>query len=77
MTEIANVIRASTISSKAIDILMICCMLWRMFARDEYAVVGGTRPFEVVLETPQAALVAALRTILAQYRELIAYAPNL
>jgi len=43
------------------------------------------RPFEIILETPQAApayskeaaLVAALRTILARYREFIAYAPNL
>ena len=42
------------------------------------------RPFEIVLETPQAppsylkeaALVAALRMILTQYREFIAYAPN-
>jgi murein peptide amidase A len=43
------------------------------------------RPFEITLETPQAppsylkeaAFVAALRIILARYRELIAYAPNL
>ena len=43
------------------------------------------RPFEIILETPQqppnylkeAALVAALRMILARYRELMAYAPNL
>lgn len=43
------------------------------------------RPFEIILETPQAApaylkeaaLVAALSTILARYREFIAYAPNL
>jgi protein MpaA len=43
------------------------------------------RPFEIILETPhappadlqEAAFVAALRTILAHYRELIAYAPNL
>jgi protein MpaA len=43
------------------------------------------RPFEIILETPQAppaylkeaALVAALRSILVQYREFIAYAPNL
>ena len=43
------------------------------------------RPFEITLETPQsppnylkeAALVAALRMILARYRELIAFAPNL
>jgi len=43
------------------------------------------RPFEITLETPQsvpaflkeAALVAALLSILAQYREFIAYAPNL
>ena len=43
------------------------------------------RPFEIILETPpappaylkEAAFVAALRTILTQYRELIAYAPNL
>jgi hypothetical protein len=43
------------------------------------------RPFEIVLETPQAppnylkeaALVAALRMILTRYREFIAYAPNL
>ena len=43
------------------------------------------RPFEIILETPQtppnylkeAAFVAALRMILTQYREFIAYAPNL
>lgn len=43
------------------------------------------RPFEIVLETPaspptylkEAALVAALQSILARYREFIAYAPNL
>jgi murein peptide amidase A len=43
------------------------------------------RPFEITLETPsatptylkEAALVAALRTILLKYREFIAYAPNL
>jgi hypothetical protein len=43
------------------------------------------RPFDIVLETPQAppsylkeaALVAALRMILTRYREFIAYAPNL
>ena len=43
------------------------------------------RPFEIVLETPQAppsylkeaALIAALRMVLTQYREFIAYAPNL
>lgn len=43
------------------------------------------RPFEIILETPQAAptylkeaaLVAALRSILTQYRQFIAYAPNL
>jgi murein peptide amidase A len=43
------------------------------------------KPFEIILETPQAAptflkqaaLVAAMRTILARYREFIAYAPNL
>jgi hypothetical protein len=43
------------------------------------------RPFEITLETPhhaptylkEAALVAAMRTILARYREFIAYAPNL
>jgi murein peptide amidase A len=43
------------------------------------------RPFEIILETPQsppaylkeAALVAALGTILSQYRQFIAYAPNL
>ena len=43
------------------------------------------RPFEITLETPQAppnylkeaAFVAALRMILARYRELIAFAPNL
>jgi hypothetical protein len=43
------------------------------------------RPFEITLETPQAppnylkeaALAAALRMILARYREFIAYAPNL
>jgi murein peptide amidase A len=43
------------------------------------------RPFEIILETPQAppnylkeaALVAALRMILTRYREMMAYAPNL
>ena len=43
------------------------------------------RPFEIILETPhvaptylkEAAFVAALRMILAKYRELISYAPNL
>ena len=43
------------------------------------------RPFEIILETPQAppnylkeaALVAALRMILTRYREFMAYAPNL
>jgi len=43
------------------------------------------RPFEIILETPQAAptylkeaaLVAALRSILTEYRQFIAYAPNL
>lgn len=43
------------------------------------------RPFEIILETPQAAptylkeaaFVAALRTILLKYRELMAYAANL
>jgi murein peptide amidase A len=43
------------------------------------------KPFEIILETPQAApaflkqaaLVASMRTILARYREFIAYAPNL
>jgi hypothetical protein len=43
------------------------------------------RPFELILETPQAApvylkeaaFVAALRSILVHYREFIAYAPNL
>jgi murein peptide amidase A len=43
------------------------------------------RPFEIILETPQApsnflkeaAFVAALRMILVRYRELLAYAPNL
>jgi murein peptide amidase A len=43
------------------------------------------RPFEIILETPhappaylkEAAFVAALRMILARYREFIAYAPNL
>ncbi|HWH67920.1 MAG TPA: hypothetical protein VNT26_00935 [Candidatus Sulfotelmatobacter sp.] len=43
------------------------------------------RPFEIILETPQAAptylkeavFVAALQTILLRYRELIAYAANL
>ncbi len=43
------------------------------------------RPFEIILETPQAAptylkeaaFVAALRTILARYREFISYASNL
>jgi len=43
------------------------------------------RPFEIILETPagpptylkEAAFVAALRTILVEYRQLMAYAPNL
>jgi len=43
------------------------------------------RPFEIILETPQAraaylkelALVVAMKTILDEYRKLIAYAPNL
>jgi murein peptide amidase A len=43
------------------------------------------RPFEIILETPQAApaylkeaaLVAALQSILLRYREFIAFAPNL
>jgi hypothetical protein len=43
------------------------------------------RPFEIILETPAAppefqkqyAIVAALQTILAEYRKFIAYAPNL
>jgi len=43
------------------------------------------RPFEIILETPQAApaylkeaaFIAALRSILARYREFIAYASNL
>jgi hypothetical protein len=43
------------------------------------------RPFEIILETPQApptflkecAFVAALKTILTEYRQFIAYAPNL
>ncbi len=43
------------------------------------------RPFEIILETPQAApnflkeaaFVAALRVILVRYREMMAYAPNL
>ena len=43
------------------------------------------RPFEIILETPQSAphyqqeraLVAALQTILSEYRKFIAYAPNL
>lgn len=43
------------------------------------------RPFEIILETPksppqvlkEAAFVAALQSILTDYRELIAYAPNL
>jgi murein peptide amidase A len=43
------------------------------------------RPFEIILESPaepptylkEAALVAALRSILINYREFIAYAPNL
>jgi hypothetical protein len=43
------------------------------------------RPFEIILETPQLppaylkeyACVAALQTILAEYRKFIAYAPNL
>ena len=44
-----------------------------------------SRPFEIILETPAAppaylkelALVAALQTILVEYRQFIAYAPNL
>ena len=44
-----------------------------------------SRPFEIILETPQsppaylkeAAFVAALQTILAEYQKFIAYAPNL
>ena len=43
------------------------------------------RPFEIILETPQAApnpakhgaLVVALQTILSRYREMMAFAPNL
>ena len=43
------------------------------------------RPFEIILETPQApptflkecAFVTALKTILTEYRQFIAYAPNL
>jgi len=43
------------------------------------------KPFEIILETPQAApqyqqeraLVAALQTILSEYRKMLAYAPNL
>ena len=43
------------------------------------------RPFEIILETPQAppvdlkecAFVVALKTILTEYRKVIAYAPNL
>jgi hypothetical protein len=43
------------------------------------------RPFEITLETPQAApahlkeaaLVVALQTILTEYRQFIAYAPGL
>ncbi|MCX6902021.1 MAG: hypothetical protein NTW03_00800 [Verrucomicrobia bacterium] len=43
------------------------------------------RPFEIILETPktppdylkEAAFVVALQSILTQYREFIAYAPNL
>ena len=43
------------------------------------------RPFEITLETPKAgpdflkrtALVVALQTILTQYRQFIAFAPNL
>ena len=43
------------------------------------------RPFEIILETPQAppvylkecAFVVALKTILTEYRQFIAYAPNL
>jgi len=43
------------------------------------------RPFEIIIETPQApptflkecAFVAALKTILTEYRKFIAYAPNL
>jgi len=44
-----------------------------------------SRPFEIILETPaapptylkEAAFVAALQTILSEYRKFIAYAPNL
>jgi hypothetical protein len=43
------------------------------------------RPFEIILETPQTppaylkelSLVAALQSILTEYRKFIAYAPNL
>jgi hypothetical protein len=43
------------------------------------------RPFEIILETPasppayqkEAAFIAALQSILAEYRKFIAYAPNL
>jgi murein peptide amidase A len=46
---------------------------------------GRPRPFEIILETPQSppeylkeyAFVAALETILTEYRKFIAYAPNL
>jgi hypothetical protein len=47
--------------------------------------VARPRPFEIILETPQspssfvkeAAFVMALQTILTEYRQFIAYAPNL
>jgi hypothetical protein len=59
--------------------------------RDAYDGVLGAppkvrpRPFEIILETPQAppaflkecAFVVALKTILTEYRKFIAYAPNL
>jgi len=59
--------------------------------RDAYDGVLGAppkvrpRPFEIILETPQAppaflkecAFVVALQTILTEYRKFIAYAPNL
>ncbi len=46
---------------------------------------ASPRPFEIILETPQspapevkdAAFVAALQTILLEYRKFIAYAPNI
>ena len=64
-------------------------MAWKSAASSKGALCAPPkvrpRPFEITLETPAApptylkesALIAALQTILVQYREFIAYAPNL